>query len=482
MLETTHQNMKKRFIIILSSVTAIRLVIIAFIGLINDEAYYWVWSRHPSLSYYDHPPMIAWVIRVFTGVLGSSPFTIHLVGLLFITSFTVILYAWAKEMFSARDALWGTVTVLFTPLFFLGGSVLTPDAILSFFWVITLYAVFRALKSRKHFYWYWAGIAAGLGAITKYSIFFLPAAVFLYLIFSNENRWWLKKKEPYISFLLMVVIFAPVLVWNARNDWVSFTFHLVSRHNVYFSAGRFLRFIVSQMVHISPVAYIYCWISFFLLFLKGFKNKDWISRYLFFMSFPLVAGFSLSTFYTDALSHWPVFGYVGGLIAIPAIIKSRNKNKVLVTNIVLSVVIITVFAGQVIYPFFSIKKDPTNDVHGWSEVGKQTTKIYSTLPDESFLLCARYETGGQLSFAVRKEVYVLHPGRVTAFNFWQKEKELMGKDALYVTHSGCFYPPKNIYRFKSIKLLKEIPIYRAGKKVRTFSLYHCRDFRGTKRR
>ena len=31
--------------------------------LVPDEAYYWVWSRHLAGGYFDHPPVVAYMIR-----------------------------------------------------------------------------------------------------------------------------------------------------------------------------------------------------------------------------------------------------------------------------------------------------------------------------------------------------------------------------------------------------------------------------------
>lgn len=171
---------------------------------------------------------------------------------------------------------------------------------------------------------------------------------------------------------------------------------------------------------------------------------------------------------------------MGGLIAIPALIKTRKKNVVPAINLAVCLIAIFVYIAHVFYPFIPVRVDPTDDVYGWNEVGKRATELYSTMPESSFLLCNRYETGGQLSFAMKEEVYVLRPGHITAFSFWQNEEELTGRDALYLTHSRYFCPPGNIYNFKKITKLKEIPLCRAGRKVRTFTLYHCKCFRGVK--
>src|SRR5262249_32795159 len=38
----------------------------------NDEAYYWMWSRWPAPSSYDHPPMVAYLIRLGTLLLATA--------------------------------------------------------------------------------------------------------------------------------------------------------------------------------------------------------------------------------------------------------------------------------------------------------------------------------------------------------------------------------------------------------------------------
>jgi hypothetical protein len=40
------------------------------IELETDEAYYWLWSRHLAISYFDHPPMIAYLIRLGTALVS----------------------------------------------------------------------------------------------------------------------------------------------------------------------------------------------------------------------------------------------------------------------------------------------------------------------------------------------------------------------------------------------------------------------------
>ena len=45
----------------------------ALLPLSADEAYYWLWSKHLAWGYYDHPPVIAFLIRAGTSVFGDTP-------------------------------------------------------------------------------------------------------------------------------------------------------------------------------------------------------------------------------------------------------------------------------------------------------------------------------------------------------------------------------------------------------------------------
>jgi len=469
--------MKSRFYKLMLAVLLLRVLFILFSGLTNDEAYYWLWSNHLQLSYYDHPPATAYILKFFTLLLGNSAFSIHFTALFFSTIFIFTVFLWGKELFDERVAFLGAATLLLTPLFFIGGTVLSPDVILGFFWMLTVISVHRALKSDKRFYWYLAGVFAGLGALTKYIMFFVPAGVFLWLIFSQKDSVWLKRKEPYISFIIMVLMFLPVIAWNEKNGWNSFSFHLVSRHSPGFSILRLIKFSVTQLFHISPVAYAACWGSFYYLFKKGIAaGRDRTCGYLFFMSFPLVAGFTVLSLFVEVLSHWPAYGYAATIMALPAILKKESK--LLKINLLISIVISAVFVIQVFYPLIRIRKDATDDLYGWKKVAGEVNRIKAQMPPDSFIMCERYEIGGQLSFYTGQDVWITR-NNVTP---WIDAGKLAGKDAIYVNNSRYPAEPRFVCHAKRFNLIKKIDVFRANRVIRTFNVYRCEDFIGLKKK
>ena len=475
---------KRRFWIILGVVTVIHGLINLYMGLGDDEAYHWVWSNHLALSYYDHPPMVAYLIWFFTRILGTSYFTVHLGALVCVTLFVIIIYEWVKEMFSSREALWAATILLFVPIFFVGGTVTVPDGPLGLFWVLTLWLVYRALKEGKSHYWYLAGLAMGLSSLSKYNGLLLPGLIFLYLIFSREHRFWLFRKEPYIAVLVMIIIFSPVIIWNSQHHWLSFHYQFLSRHRGGFSFIRFLQFIGAQFTYLAPLAFVYACLGFYRLAKIGFGKKRWEYQYLFLTSFPLVALFALNSFVSRSFKpHWPALGYIGGILGgVAAGGLSRRERNFLKINFLVCILLLGITVGQAFYPFLPIppKQDITNDLYGWDKVSQAIEEMEKELGKPFFLLTDRYQNGAHLSFATRKEIYTFRPRRLTQFDFWQDTERLKGKDAIYITHSRYFKDPNDIYRFQKIELLKEVTLVRGGREMRTFYLYYCQNFGGLK--
>src|SRR4030095_2883056 len=104
-------------------------------------AYYWEWSRFPSLGYLDAPPMVAWVIAVTTRVLGSSVLGIR-AGVLLLGAGTVLLtYTLARRLFGGEVALRAVVVVLGLPFVAGLGVIVAPQGPMLFFHLLALNGV-----------------------------------------------------------------------------------------------------------------------------------------------------------------------------------------------------------------------------------------------------------------------------------------------------------------------------------------------------
>ena len=207
----------------------LRFVSAATINLSPQEAYYWNYSIHPDLSYLDHPPMVAWVIRAGTLLLGKSEIGVRIGGLWLVVVSTWLINALGRLWFSRRAGLWAALLFQVIPVYFIYGVIITPDVPLICFWLLTIYLVSIAVLKDRPSAWYCAGAALGFAMLSKYTALFLVPSALLFLIADRAHRKWLLRKEPYLAFFLSLVIFSPVILWNYQHQWASFTFQFGRR-------------------------------------------------------------------------------------------------------------------------------------------------------------------------------------------------------------------------------------------------------------
>ena len=208
---------------------ALRLVYAGWVELMPEEAYYWNYAQHLDIGYLDHPPMVAWLIAASTAVFGDAEFGVRAAafGCGAVASF--FSYRLTREMFDAASG-WVAVALAQTlPFFFLTGFLMTPDAPLTAAWSGMLYFLYRALIGAHARAWWGVGVCLGLGLLSKYTIVLLGFAALIFMVIDLTSRQWFKRIEPYAAVLLSAIIFSPVILWNARNDFASFAFQTSHR-------------------------------------------------------------------------------------------------------------------------------------------------------------------------------------------------------------------------------------------------------------
>jgi len=202
----------------------LRLCYLGLLELMPQEAYYWNYAQHLDIGYLDHPPMVAWLIRLSTGLLGHSEFAVRCGATVCWLAAAFFCYRLAKNLFDRATALRAVVLLSVLPFFFCVGLLMTPDAPLVAAWAMALYFLERALLGERRRAWWGVGAAIGLGMLSKYTIILLGPAAAAFVLADPRSRRWLVRPEPYLAALLAVLLFSPVIVWNYRNAWASFVF------------------------------------------------------------------------------------------------------------------------------------------------------------------------------------------------------------------------------------------------------------------
>ncbi|KGP64464.1 dolichol monophosphate mannose synthase [Legionella norrlandica] len=203
------------------------ILLIAPIHLLSlDSYYYWDWSRHLALSYYDGSPMIAYFIRLATFLFGNSLFALNFVGIASTALTSFIIYKTARLCLNREASSIAVVIWLFSPLVTLDLiNQTTYDTPLTLFWALTLYFTIRYIQFNQDKDLYYVGLSIGLMLLSKYSGIVLVFGLLIFLITTPYRRLF-KSRHFYLAIIIAVIVFTPVIVWNIQHDWVSIRYQL----------------------------------------------------------------------------------------------------------------------------------------------------------------------------------------------------------------------------------------------------------------
>jgi len=210
------------------ALTALRVIYASLIDLRTDEAYYWTWSKENVLSFLDHPPMIAWFIRFGTAIFGDTNFGVRFAGIFAMLVTQLLLADIVRRVTHDVRAVVLAVLMPEAALYYgLLMAKVSPDVALIPFAVAMVWALIRLNESGDARWWLAAGVFAGLALLSKFTAVMLIPAVLAFMLVPDWRRRWLCSPYPWLAALIAVVLFLPVLTWNAGHDWASFRFQFV---------------------------------------------------------------------------------------------------------------------------------------------------------------------------------------------------------------------------------------------------------------
>ena len=205
--------------IFLLVLTAIRLALLSATQLSPDEAYYWMWSQRPALSYFSKGPGVAFFIRSSTAIFGDNEFGVRFWSPLLAAGTSLLLYYFAQRLFSATAGFWTVVALNVTPIFNLGSLVMTIDPLSIFFWVAAFYTFWLALERTPRFSWWWpfTGLLIGLGFLCKFTNALELISIVLVLLLVPRLRREFVRPNLYLLLFVFALCTLPPIVWNSAT-------------------------------------------------------------------------------------------------------------------------------------------------------------------------------------------------------------------------------------------------------------------------
>jgi 4-amino-4-deoxy-L-arabinose transferase-like glycosyltransferase len=374
----------RRFaVVVVLATTIVRLVIAALTPLFPDETYYWEWSRHLAAGYYDHPPMIAWLIRIGTSIAGHTALGVRLGSVLAGALGTLFVCACARRIAGDRAALLTATIFAVMPLSAAGLILATPDAPVLAASAATVYAILRVLevpaRSRASLEWWCvAGATLGLAFCSKYTAVLLPLGVFVGLLLRRELRARLREPGPYVATLVALLVFLPVILWNARHDWISFAFQL--QHGFGGATGsvlsRELELVGGQIGLVSPILFVMMTIAIARSLRRSPPSSP--TRLQRLPVHPLLASISIVVFAFFMYSatrrrveaNWPALAYVPAVLLLVAQSRSSDWDKWLRAGIGLAAILTMVAYLNAFTPILPVPvgRDPAARAAGWTDL------------------------------------------------------------------------------------------------------------------
>ncbi len=475
---------------LIAAMTVVRLPIISASGLTDTESYYYVWSRFPDWSYYDHPPLIAWTAWVTT--LGSrSAFAIRFGPVVYSALFGALLYRLSARLFSPRAGFIAVVTVTILPAFFVTSFVLNPESLLAPLWVLFLLLLDDLRHRDEPFRPLLLGLVIGVGFVAKYTALLAVPVTLLFVLASPEARRWLRRPSFYLGGLLALAVSSPVVIWNFVHHWPSVSLHLSERMPPLTAAtlaSNGLHVALGQFALFHPLV-LPCLIAMLVITI-GRARADERYRLLAWSSGPvLVFLLAVMTRACDAESHWTMVGYVplavaaGGWLDERFDPSSRPWRQYARACIALSAAALSLYLVHARTPaLWSLvpsslgnpDRDPLNETLGWDRVEAAITEEARLLGPDTVVAGAHNVLCGHVAAVLddRLAVYCASARR-TEFDFMGRRTPPAGAHVIYVDTARYRDDPAVVLPGRRCVPAENIDVVRDGRSVNEFRIIAC---------
>jgi hypothetical protein len=503
-----------------------------------DEAYYYLYSRYLSWSYFDHPPMVALTTGVgwwLTGVI--SPFTIRLGALGLYGLSLGMLYLAATRLFSAAVGYMTLAIVTLIPLLTIGFGILTsPDNGLIFFWSATLLiAAWEFFPDHRRLSRYglinatyvptWRivllGLTVALAGLSKYHGFVLGLCLVGFCLAYRPYRAVLRSPWTLLALLVFGLALFPLWYWNSQNDWISFRFQLGMRFDGTtspsgFSLGQMVGYWLLSIVYLFPLFGFPLWwvaaqqsgkqvLFWFSPSLSGGEAQyHYRQALILWLSLPIMLLFTLLGGKQQILPAWPAPGYWGMviLLAAQALVWQRQRPRLIrrwlwgsglflasLSMVALLHLRLGILQQPSTYAIFGglvpVEQDGSTELIDTEQLQRlfdSNPEIRQALDEVGFVFTNEYYLGGYFAMAIHPLGYL----PVTTFSqdprgfaFWLDPGDWVGQDALYMTLERFTENEDMLdsYRplFDSITPLTTVALTRGGSVTETIHVYRANN-------
>jgi len=511
--------------IFLFVLTALRLALVGATQLSPDEAYYWMWSQRPALSYFSKGPGVAFVIRSSTMIFGDNEFGVRFWSPLLAAGTSLLLYYFARRVFSALAGFWAVVALNVTPIFNLGSLVLTIDPLSIFFWVAAFYTFWLALECSPKFSWWWpaTGLLIGLGFLCKFTNALELISILLVLLLVPRLRQEFGRPNFYFLLIIFALCTIPPIMWNSQHAWITLS-HLKSRGGLDSVPGvhplELLSFLGEHFVTYSPLLFL--GLAWAVVASWRRARQSFKVLFLLWFGLPVFILYLLISVNKAAAPNWDGLAFLSlGVLAI-SYWRERSASRVAGNNWINAAVLLGFLMSAVLIALLVNnnglsfrQRDPSDRLRGWRSLAQAVNQFRADFEKQTgqpvFLIADERDRAAELAFYLpdKRAAGPGHPpvyipesqDMVNQFSFWPRYDEFeplppnaprdpneiyteeqgvnlfTGRTALFL-QQGTKGLPRNIRNaFGRTEQIGKIEVRTGNRLLRELQIYACYDYR-----
>lgn len=383
-----------------------------FLTLHDDEAYYWLFSKYPAFGYFDHPPMMAWLMSPFSA-LGQNSLLVRLATAVLSSGAFILLSRLIRELRGIKVSPSLLFLLFFSlPLLNLYGFIAGPDAPLIFFSSLFLFALIRFAKKARWKHTILLGICMVLLMYSKYhgALFILLS---LAALFPK-----LKPQKLVVAIALALFLYLPHFIWLYEHQFVSIEYHLFERQrsDEWYQP---LIYLGGQILIFAPAA---------LIFRQELKEmfKQVGKRISGFIAFGFILFFLLMSFKGSIEAHWTAAGmYVFAVLIYPQSEKHlrRKKGALIFLCVLLFILRLGMLTG--------IPKT----LRAFQKGGEWASEIEGKAAHKPVIFMNSYSDAAKYTFYTGKTAWSdnNHIHRKNQFNLWERDTALHKQEVFYIS-------------------------------------------------
>ena len=478
----------RRALAFVAVTTLLRLLFASCTSISDTEAYYVGWARWPSLSYYDHPPLVAWTTWLASH-LGRGALAVRIVPVVCMGAFSLLVYRLAGRMFSGRVAFFAMVLLAVLPAFAGLGMLVNPESLLAPLWVLWLCALWDLRDRDEPWRPLALGAIVGLGFLAKYTALLCVPVSLAWVATTREARRWLGRSSFWAGWLFSLAVASPVVVWNAVRGFPSVRFHLVERASSA-SLGTYLSRTVDMLGYQIALFHPLVFPAFLAtaVFCVHRARGDARYRLLALASLPTFAFlFGMMVHVRDAEPHWTMVAFVPLGVALVALLDESFEPRV--ARVYVTTVVGTSGVGLVIVwlhmttpilvdrlprALYDPDGDVVNEMFDWHDVAAAVRRRASALGPGAIVASHRNVLCGHLDYALddTPHVHCLSDGR-TEFDFVGRGAVSPDEPVVYVDTAHYPRDPAVALAGRPCTLADRVEVRRGASVIQDVRVWSC---------